>query len=120
MNKYIQCQFSNYQLSGPSRDQHFSSVNTQFSQTIFFKPLCFTEHGVGLIHRVPQGVKVNAKEYIKILIEGLLPSLELFPNTHWAIFMQDNAPCHKTKAVSHWFTEMNINVLENWPPQSPD
>ena len=28
---------------------------------------CFTEHGIGLIHRVQQEVKVNEEEYIKIL-----------------------------------------------------
>ena len=81
---------------------------------------CFTEHRIGLIHRVPQEVKVNAEEYIKILTDALLPSLELFSNAHLAIFMQDNAPCHKTKAVSYWFTEMNIKVFEDWPRQSPN
>ena len=78
---------------------------------------CFTEHGIGLIHREPQGVKVNAEEYIKILTEGLLPSLKLFSNAN---FMQYNALCNKAKAVSYWFTEINIKVFEDWPPQSPE
>ena len=80
----------------------------------------FTKHGIGLIHLVPQGVKVNAEEYIRTLTEGLLPNLELFPNARLATFIQDNAPCHKTNAVFHWFTEMNIKVFEDWPRQSSD
>ena len=47
--------------------------------------------------------------------KNILSSLELFRNAHLATFMQDNAPCHKTKAVSYWFTEIYIKVFEDWP-----
>ena len=36
-----------------------------------------------------------------------------------AIFMQDNAPCHKAKTVMSFFNEENVIVMD-WPAQSPD
>jgi hypothetical protein len=35
------------------------------------------------------------------------------------IFMHDNAPPH-TKAEEKIKTELKLNILENWPPSSPD
>ena len=34
-------------------------------------------------------------------------------------FMQDNAPCHKTKLIDQFFEENGIKTLD-WPAQSPD
>ncbi|KAI6659527.1 Transposable element Tcb2 transposase [Oopsacas minuta] len=36
-----------------------------------------------------------------------------------AKFMQDNAPCHKSKKVLSWFGSKKVSILD-WPPQSPD
>jgi transposase len=35
------------------------------------------------------------------------------------IFMQDNAPCHKTHKVMSFLERKRIPTLD-WPPQSPD
>ena len=35
------------------------------------------------------------------------------------IFMQDNFPCHKTKAVLSYFEQQDLEVM-GWLPQSPD
>ena len=35
------------------------------------------------------------------------------------VFMQDNAPCHKSRKVMDFMEENNIETME-WPPQSPD
>jgi len=35
------------------------------------------------------------------------------------ILQQDNAPCHKARAVTNFLMDVGANVL-NWPPQSPD
>lgn len=35
------------------------------------------------------------------------------------IFQQNNAPCHRSHAVTNWFVKKNVRVLE-WPAQSPD
>lgn len=56
----------------------------------------------------------SAKSYLAVL-ERALPTL-------WEpgfTFMQDNAPIHKAKAVTQWFTDMAIPVM-GWPPHSPD
>ena len=36
------------------------------------------------------------------------------------IFEQDNASCHNLKFSTNFFQEKGFQVLENWPPQSPD
>ena len=33
---------------------------------------------------------------------------------------QDNAPAHKSAETSTWFLENGVDVLDNWPPNSPD
>ena len=81
---------------------------------------CFSKNGVGELHRVTKGVKINSEEYVSILSNALLPSLDLIQNGRFATFMQDNAPCHKTKKVFNWLKERNIRVIEDWPAQSPD
>jgi transposase len=34
-------------------------------------------------------------------------------------FLQDGAPCHKTKKVMDWFKDQTIEVMD-WPGNSPD
>ena len=34
--------------------------------------------------------------------------------------MQDNASIHTAKKVKAWFEARAINILEDWPPYSPD
>jgi len=34
--------------------------------------------------------------------------------------MQDNASIHTAKKVKAWFKAQGIDILENWPPYSPD
>jgi transposase len=36
------------------------------------------------------------------------------------IFQQDNAPCHKAKKTKAFFASQKVNLLPDWPPQSPD
>lgn len=57
----------------------------------------------------------SARSYIEVLDE-MIPTL-------WdprLVFMQDNAPIHCAKAVTAWFADNAVNVMENWPPYSPD
>jgi len=56
----------------------------------------------------------SAKSYLNILDDNLLSVYQL-----GLIFMQDNAPIHTAKAVTLWFREHGINVME-WPPYSLD
>ena len=63
----------------------------------------------------------NSDTYIELLKTYVIPELEA-ANSLLDIdftFMQDNAPCHKSKKVMEFFNTNNVSVLE-WPAQSPD
>ena len=52
---------------------------------------------------------MNATHYINVLDTHLLA----FMTIHGcATFQQDSAPCHKAKAVTKWFQDKNVNVLQ--------
>src|SRR5277367_2341676 len=74
---------------------------------------------------------IGADEYEDILYDGRFSLIDdlLEPpedpgtiqvadeNTY--LFMQDNAPCHKSEEVLEFLQEYNVPVME-WPLQSPD
>jgi transposase len=91
---------------------------------------CFSGDRVGPILTLEQG-GIGSDEYEEILYEGLLPMIDdiLAPpeNTdtiqvadeNTFLFMHDNAPCHKTSAITNLLTDHHIPVMK-WPAQSPD
>ncbi|CAF4709667.1 unnamed protein product, partial [Rotaria socialis] len=65
--------------------------------------------------------RANGPSYIKIIQDALPDFIEgAFgqTNTNW-VFMQDNAPPHKSKFAMRWLKDNNIRLL-NWPASSPD
>lgn len=77
---------------------------------------CFSAFGVGPLHRI-EG-HMDRFMYRDILENHLLPYLdETMPLRH--VFQHDNDPKHKSKVVTDWLKNQNINVLP-WPSQSPD
>ena len=58
---------------------------------------------------------MNSSKYIEIIQNHLLPTLA----ERDVIFMDDNAPCHRSHSVRSFFDENGITRSE-WPPQSPD
>ena len=79
---------------------------------------CMGWDGVGKLAEV-EG-RMNADQYVDILEENLLPSLEEFEtSTEDLIFQQDNDPKHTSKKAQKWMKDNNIPLLD-WPPQSPD
>lgn len=58
---------------------------------------------------------LNSQEYQLILKAGLLPDYDFD-----SLFMQDGAPCHRSKSTMAFLKNRDVHILENWPPQSPD
>lgn len=79
---------------------------------------CMSSQGVGVLHIIDG--TVNAAVYGSILTWHLLPSIETLQTADGEfIFQQDNAPCHKARSITSWFTANEIQVLP-WPANSPD
>lgn len=84
---------------------------------------CMTWAGVGRIALVEGNM--NADQYIKILEENLLATLDAigimpgFPSREDIIFQQDNDPKHTANKTKAWFSNNNIKPLP-WPANSPD
>lgn len=79
---------------------------------------CMGWNGVGTMVEV-EG-RMDGKQYVKILEEGLLESIQ---NSNISpadiIFQQDNDPKHTSNLATKFFNDQDINVLD-WPAQSPD
>ena len=79
---------------------------------------CFSFHGTGFLKPIEKTLR--SEQYKRILESCLLPSAErvqIDPTN--LIFMQDNAPSHKSKLMKEYFDEKQVSVM-TWPPQSPD
>ena len=79
---------------------------------------CMGWNGVGQLAEV-EG-RMDADQYVIILEDYLLPSMEDFGiSTQELIFQQDNDPKHTSKKAKKWMEDNDITLLD-WPPQSPD
>jgi transposase len=80
---------------------------------------CFSKFGLGPLV-VVEG-SMDREQYVDMVREYLLPQLEDIRRDFGVemTFMQDNAPCHKARSVTNFFTENGVNLLP-WPAQSPD
>lgn len=79
---------------------------------------CMGWNGVGQLAEV-EG-RMDADQYVSILEDYLLPSMEDFGiSTQELIFQQDNDPKHTSKKAKKWMEDNDITLLD-WPPQSPD
>ena len=58
---------------------------------------------------------INSIKYLKILQESLLPAMFLGEK-----LQQDKAPAIISILSKTWFSENGLEILENWPPNSPD
>jgi hypothetical protein len=51
--------------------------------------------------------------YLNTLEAGLLPIYD------GELYMQDNAPIHKSRVSLQWFDDNSVSLLTGWPPYSP-
>jgi hypothetical protein len=60
----------------------------------------------------------SAASYLEVLNAEVAPIFEgLEPGYQ---FMQDNAAIHTARKVKEWFIDQGIELLQDWPPYSPD
>jgi transposase len=62
---------------------------------------------------------VDAKGYITVLHDYLIPIISQYFGSHPCIFQQDNATVHTAYEVADFFHTNDVQVLE-WPAHSPD
>ena len=79
---------------------------------------CMGWNGVGILAEV-EG-RMDAEQYVSILEDNLLPTIENsgIP-AESIIFQQDNNPKHTSRRAQEWLESQGINVFD-WPAQSPD
>ena len=70
----------------------------------------------GGIYFLPKNNKINADIYLQVLEDHMLN----FYNIHGSeVFMHNSVPCHKTRKVTRYLEQKQINILE-WPGNSSD
>ena len=77
---------------------------------------CMCSKGRGGLYFLPHNARMNAKSYIDVLQNHLLPFMTIKGTE---TFMQDGAPCHTARVVKDWLRRNGVQTLE-WPPNSPD
>ena len=82
-------------------------------------PVSRTFTAGGVVELVRCETSIDAKEYIKILKKGLLPSIQKLGISHNIIFQQDSAPIRTAKVIKKCLACNSIDLMF-WPVQSPD
>ena len=73
-------------------------------------------NGVAALSFLPPGTTMNGPKYVQMLSEKLKLHMQVH---NCKIFMQDGAPCHRSKVAKNFLNDNNIQLLE-WPGNSPD
>jgi len=76
---------------------------------------CFVGNKLGPLVLCPG--TINSEKYCTILEEHLVPFLKKLKGN--PLFMEDNAPIHKSQYTAAWREDHDIETVK-WPPQSPD
>ena len=72
--------------------------------------------GIGGLFFLPSETTMNGEKYVQLLSD----KLQLHMQVHRCnIFMQDGAPCHRSKLVKNFLKKKKVKVLD-WPGNSPD
>lgn len=76
-----------------------------------------TAAGRAGLEPLPRGTRLNSAGYIRILESKVKVHMAIRGTT---IFQQDSAPCHTSNATKRWFQQNEVQLLEDWPSNSPD
>ena len=75
-----------------------------------------SQYGISGLFFLPSGTTMNGEKYVQLLSD----KLQLHMQVHRCnIFMQDGAPCHKSKLVMNFLKKKKVKVLD-WTGNSPD
>jgi len=74
---------------------------------------CLKGDGSRKLIRCPH--RLDSSAYQRVLQEGLSGL-----HDEESIFMQDGAPCHRSKSTQMYLDRQNICLMVDWPPLSPD
>lgn len=77
----------------------------------------FSYYGVGKLVFLEKGVSMNSERYLDLLFDNLEDCFDLCKAE---IFMQDGAPCHRSKVVKEWLDNCAVDYFKDWPGNSPD
>ena len=78
---------------------------------------CMTAAGVGRIYKVESTMKTD--QYLGILANCTLPSMDDLFGRRDRVFMHDNDPKHTARATKAWLQAQPCQVLD-WPAQRSD
>ena len=73
--------------------------------------------GKGDLVILPRNETVNKEVYYTLLNLHLESSFE---SSKTSIFQQDGAPAHTARLLKEWFADASIDVIQDWPGNSPD
>ena len=77
----------------------------------------FSYYGLGELVFLPPKTTMDQWSYLNLLYDYGQDSMD---KCNADVFQQDGAPCHRAKTVTDFFNQCEVDLLKNWPGNSPD
>ena len=83
-------------------DPRFTVPTVKYPDSIMVWGAFSGEMGRAVLYFLPKNKKMNSNQYVKVLEEQML---SMFHIHSCEVFMQNNAPCHKSKKVTNFLQQ---------------